>query len=103
VATLLVVGVAVPTPGAIGGFHAAYQIAVVTFFGVPDDRAKSAAIVLHAISFVPVMVVGMALMAREGLTLSGARRMAAEAGSPDGGPPPAATAPPLAPAKKAVR
>lgn len=102
VTTLLVVGVAVPTPGAIGGFHAAYQIAVVTFFGAPDDRAKSAAIVLHAISFVPVMLVGMALMAREGLTFSGARRMAVEAGGADGQPP-AAPAPPIASAKKAVR
>ena len=32
VMTMLVVGVAVPTPGAIGGFHTAYQIAVETFF-----------------------------------------------------------------------
>lgn len=97
VATLLVVGVAVPTPGAIGGFHAAYQIAVVMFFNAPDDRAKSAAIVLHAISFVPVAVVGMALMAREGLTLSGASRMAAEAGSVEG------AAPPLDAGRKTVR
>lgn len=97
VATLLVVGVAVPTPGAIGGFHAAYQIAVVTFFNAPQDRAKSAAIVLHAISFVPVALVGMALMAREGLTFSGASKMAAEAGSA------AAPVPPLDAAKKAAR
>ena len=51
--TILVVGVAVPTPGAIGGFHAAYQIAVQMFFGAPPDRAFGAAIVLHAISFLP--------------------------------------------------
>jgi glycosyltransferase 2 family protein len=31
VMTLLVVGVAVPTPGAVGGFHAAYQIGVQSF------------------------------------------------------------------------
>ena len=34
VMTILVVGVAAPTPGAIGGFHAAYIFAVTTFFGV---------------------------------------------------------------------
>ena len=72
----LVVGVAVPTPGQIGGFHAAYQIAVTTFFAVPPDRAVGAAIVLHAISFLPVLGVGLVLMAREGLTFSGARELA---------------------------
>lgn len=76
VVLFLVVGVAVPTPGQIGGFHAAYQIAVTTFFGVTADRAVGAAIVLHAMSFVPVLIAGLALMAREGLTFSGARALA---------------------------
>ncbi len=76
VTTMLVVGVAMPTPGAVGGFHAAYQIAVQTFFGAPDDRAIGAAIVLHAISFVPVTIVGVIFMARDGLTLSSARALA---------------------------
>jgi uncharacterized protein (TIRG00374 family) len=72
----LAVGVAVPTPGQIGGFHAAYEIAVTTFFAVPSDRAVGAAIVLHAMSFLPVLGVGLILMAREGLTFSGARKLA---------------------------
>jgi glycosyltransferase 2 family protein len=76
VVLFLVVGVAVPTPGQIGGFHAAYEIAVTTFFAVPPDRAVGAAIVLHAMSFLPVLVVGLILMAREGLTFSGARQLA---------------------------
>jgi glycosyltransferase 2 family protein len=88
VMTILVVGVAAPTPGAIGGFHLAYQFAVTTFFGADADRATGAAIVLHAISFVPVTLLGVVLMMREGLTLTGARRMAEEAtGVPDGGNP----------------
>jgi hypothetical protein len=78
VTTVLVVGVAVPTPGAVGGFHLAYQFAAVVLFGVPADRAAGAAIVLHAISFVPVTLLGIYFMARDGLTLTGARRMAAE-------------------------
>ena len=76
VTTLLTVGVAVPTPGAVGGFHLAYQIAAQVFFGAPADRAVGAAIVLHAISFVPVTLLGIYFMAREGLTLAGARKMA---------------------------
>lgn len=76
VLTILVVGVAMPTPGAVGGFHAAYQIAVQTFFGAPDDRAIGAAIVLHAISFIPVTLLGLLFMAREGLTFAGAKALA---------------------------
>jgi hypothetical protein len=76
--TILVVGVAMPTPGAIGGFHAAYQIAVQSFFAAPDDRAIGAAIVLHAISFLPVTALGIVFMAREGLTLAGAKALAVE-------------------------
>jgi hypothetical protein len=76
VMTVLVVGVAMPTPGAIGGFHAAYQLAVQAFFGAPDDRAVGAAILLHAISFLPVTALGIVFMAREGLTLSGAKALA---------------------------
>ena len=74
--TILVVGVAMPTPGAIGGFHAAYQIAVQTFFAASTDRAVGAAIVLHAISFLPVTALGILFMAREGLTLAGAKALA---------------------------
>jgi uncharacterized membrane protein YbhN (UPF0104 family) len=82
VMTLLVVGVAMPTPGAIGGFHAMYQLTVTTFFGVPVDRAVGAAIVLHAISFIPVTLLGLGFMAREGLSLG---RMRDLAGAPPGG------------------
>ena len=84
VMTILVVGVAMPTPGAVGGFHAAYQIAVQLFFGAPDDRAIGAAIVLHAISFLPVTALGIAFMAREGLTLSSAKALAAQQKSSTG-------------------
>jgi uncharacterized protein (TIRG00374 family) len=84
VMTILVVGVAVPTPGAVGGFHLAYQIAVQAFFNAPLDRAVGAAILLHAISFVPVTVLGIVFMAGEGLTLGGARKLAEERGLPHG-------------------
>jgi glycosyltransferase 2 family protein len=74
---VLVVGVAVPTPGAVGGFHKAYQIGAVAFFGVANDRAVGAALVLHAISFVPVTIAGAIFLAQEGLSLSGVRGIAA--------------------------
>ena len=77
VMSFLTVGVAVPTPGAIGGFHAAFRIAVTTFYAAPEDRAVGAAIVLHAVSFVPVTLMGIGFMAQEGLSLGNMRRMAA--------------------------
>jgi uncharacterized protein (TIRG00374 family) len=86
VVAVLVVGVAVPTPGAIGGFHAAYEFAVQTFFAAPADRAVGAAFVLHAISFVPVTILGVLFMVGEGLTLASARQIA-ESAKPDDGPP----------------
>ena len=87
VMTLLVVGVAMPTPGQIGGFHAMYRLTVVTFFGVPDDTAVGAAIVLHAVSFVPVTIVGLVFMAREGLSFGRMREMAQRGGEAKGAPP----------------
>src|SRR6185436_14916078 len=36
---MLVIGVAVPTPGAVGSFHEAYRIAVTTFFHAPNSAA----------------------------------------------------------------
>ena len=72
----LVVGVSVPTPGAIGGFHAAFQVAATRFYGVPNDRAIGAAIVLHALSFLPVMLLGAAFMLREGLSFARVRELA---------------------------
>lgn len=66
----LVVGVAVPTPGGVGGFHEAYRVGATAFFGADNDTAVGAAIVLHAISVVPVTIVGLVFMVQDGLKLS---------------------------------
>ncbi len=73
---LLVVGVAVPTPGGIGGFDEAFRLGAVAFFGASADQAVAAAIVLHAISFVPVTLAGLALAARDGMNLARMRQLA---------------------------
>lgn len=66
---LLVIGVAVPTPGAVGGYHEAYRIGVTTFFRAPGDAAVAAAIVTHAISYVPVVLTGIVFMVQDGLSV----------------------------------
>ncbi|MGH9313047.1 MAG: lysylphosphatidylglycerol synthase domain-containing protein, partial [Vicinamibacterales bacterium] len=74
---LLVVGVAVPTPAGVGGFHEAFRIGATAFYGVANDRAVGCAIALHASQFAPVVIAGLVFMVQEGLTLGTMRGMAA--------------------------
>ena len=73
---VLVLGVAVPTPGAIGGFHEAFRWGTTTFYGIPNESAVAAALVLHAFSIFPVLLLGLLFAARAGLNVSGMRQMA---------------------------
>lgn len=73
---LLALGVALPTPGAVGGFHAAFRYGATAFFGAPDDAAVGAAIVLHLFSIVPALLLGLVFAAQEGLNVTGLRHMA---------------------------
>jgi hypothetical protein len=86
IVAFLVVGVSVPTPGAVGGFHAAFQVAVTRFYGVPNDRAVGAAIVLHALSFLPVALLGAAFMLHDGLSLARVRALASGGMGDDSAP-----------------
>jgi uncharacterized protein (TIRG00374 family) len=76
---LLVVGVAVPTPGAIGGFHEAFRVGATMFYGAPDASAVGAAIVLHLFSIGPALLLGLLFAAQEGLNVAGMRRLADQA------------------------
>jgi len=77
----LVIGVAVPTPGGVGSYHEAYRFGVTSFFGALNDRAVAAAIVVHAIAFIPVLLLGVLFMAQDGLSFG---RLKALAGSARG-------------------
>ncbi|HLG58456.1 MAG TPA: lysylphosphatidylglycerol synthase transmembrane domain-containing protein [Vicinamibacterales bacterium] len=81
--SLLVIGVAVPTPGGVGSYHEAYRIGVTAFFGAPNDRAVAAAIVTHAISFVPVVLLGIVFMAQDGLSVRSLKDLAGAARDKD--------------------
>ncbi|HLA79071.1 MAG TPA: lysylphosphatidylglycerol synthase transmembrane domain-containing protein [Vicinamibacteria bacterium] len=65
----LTVGVAVPTPGMVGGFHAAYLIALTQVYGISKETAAAAAITAHALTNLPVLILGLAFLGREGLTV----------------------------------
>jgi uncharacterized protein (TIRG00374 family) len=76
---LLVLGVAVPTPGGIGSYHAAYRWGVTNFFGAQNDQAIAGAIVTHAISFVPVVLLGLVFMAQDNLSVGRLKDLAGAA------------------------
>jgi uncharacterized membrane protein YbhN (UPF0104 family) len=61
---LLVLGVAVPTPGGAGSYHGAMKVGLM-LFGVSDPVAVSAAIVAHLIITVPVICLGLFLLWRD--------------------------------------
>ena len=73
---MLVIGVAVPTPGGVGSYHEAYRFGVTAFFGAPNDQAVAAAILVHIISFVPVVLLGVLFMAQDGLSFGRLKQLA---------------------------
>src|SRR3954454_4881436 len=79
VQVFLVIGVAVPTPGGVGSFHEAYRWAVTTFFHAANDSAVAAAIVVHLVSYVPVILGGLVLMVLEGMSVHELKELAGEA------------------------
>ena len=61
------VGLAIPTPGGIGGFHKACQLVLTRFYHFDVDSSVAVAVLFHIIGTLPVLVIGLALFAREGL------------------------------------
>jgi glycosyltransferase 2 family protein len=64
------VGLAIPTPGGVGGFHKACQLVLTNFYGFDIDSSVATAVLFHAVGTVPVLVTGLALFIREGLRWS---------------------------------
>lgn len=82
--SILVIGVAVPTPGGLGAFHEAFRLGATTFFGASNDRAVAAAIVTHAISFFPPVLGGIVFMAQDGLSFGRLEDLASSARTKEG-------------------
>lgn len=69
VIAFLTVGVSIPTPGNVGGFHETYLLALNKVYGVDAATAAAAGIASHALTNLPVLVLGLALLGREGLSI----------------------------------
>ena len=78
---ITVVGVAIPTPGGVGGFQFFMNLALVNFFSgflSPTDPYSQAAGIsngCYLVSMVPVMVIGLIFLNHEGLSLSSLSKM----------------------------
>lgn len=65
------VGVSIPTPGYAGPFHFFVQIGLqLCDSSISDSVAKVFALVAHAVTFFPVIVIGIVLAIREGVSLT---------------------------------
>ncbi|MEP6995118.1 MAG: lysylphosphatidylglycerol synthase transmembrane domain-containing protein [Acidobacteriota bacterium] len=76
VTTAAVLGLAVPTPGGVGGYHAAVQFALTDVFHVPVATATGIALIAHAVSFVPISIIGVAFFAASPFQKVGLRALA---------------------------
>jgi len=63
IVVVTLIGLAIPTPGGVGGFHKLCQVALTMFYGVDVDAATGLAIVYWFIAFAPVTLLGFWLFA----------------------------------------
>jgi hypothetical protein len=66
----------------VGGYHAAYRIALTQVYGVGKTTAVAAGLTGHAVSNLPVLLLGLALIRGEGLTLGTVREVSETKGEP---------------------
>lgn len=63
IVVVTLIGLAIPTPGGVGGFHKLCQVALTMFYGVDLDAATGLAIVYWFVAFAPVTLIGFWLFA----------------------------------------
>jgi hypothetical protein len=64
---ILAFGIAIPTPGGTGGYHFAMKAGLVALFGAPEAAALGAGLVVHALTWLPILAMGALYVARGGL------------------------------------
>jgi hypothetical protein len=81
---ITVIGVAIPTPGGVGGFQFFMNLALVHFFrsylpgADPESQAAGISNGVYILSMGPLILVGLLLLHREGLSLGRAASLSAQ-------------------------
>jgi uncharacterized protein (TIRG00374 family) len=78
VSGITTVGLAVPTPGGVGGFHKACQLVLTTFYDFDVNSSVAVAIVFHLVGTIPILVTGLILFVHEGLRWKDVREIKPE-------------------------
>lgn len=65
-----ILGLMIPTPGGVGGFHKACQIALTNFYLFTVSASVATAVIFHIVGTMPVLITGTVLLIREGLSLA---------------------------------
>ena len=65
---ITIIGLMIPTPGGVGGFHKACQIALTNFYHFDVNTSIAVAILVHIVGVTPVVLTGVTLFLREGLS-----------------------------------
>lgn len=87
VTIIVAVGVSLPTPGGVGGYHMAFKAGLVYIFAVEESTAVAAILVCHLLAFLPVTLIGAGYAWREGLSLGTMKSIASdEAGGGESAP-----------------
>lgn len=68
VMALVMLGAAIPTPGAVGGFHWGVRIGLTGFYNIDTTTAVSAGVWSHFCAFFPAISLAVAYLAVRGLT-----------------------------------
>jgi uncharacterized protein (TIRG00374 family) len=69
----LAFGIAIPTPGGVGGYHVAMRESL-RWFSVPKDTAVGVGFLMHLVVVVPAILLGLLALRTSGLRLSELKR-----------------------------
>jgi len=72
---LTAVGVSIPSPGMVGGYHAFSQQGLIQLFAMNANAASGLTVVFHAVQYVVTCLVGFIILRKDGLSLMQIRRL----------------------------
>ncbi|HVT42924.1 MAG TPA: lysylphosphatidylglycerol synthase transmembrane domain-containing protein [Thermoanaerobaculia bacterium] len=76
VTAMAIIGLVVPTPAGVGGYHKASQIALTSFYLFDVNTSVAVAFIFHLVGVCPVIFTGIFLVTHEGLSWKSISRLA---------------------------